>query len=154
MRRMQTPPEAIPVVTGVLQDNHNVGVRVLGYALERAGFRVIYVGARLTQEELLHAALETGARAILVSTSNGHAALDARGMRDKAIELGLEGIILYLGGNLAVDWAQQNWSTLERSFLDMGFDRVYPPTVYPQQVVQDLQADLGVTSGRPAGEEG
>jgi methylaspartate mutase sigma subunit len=139
---MSAPEAKIPILIGVLQDNHNVGIRVLGYALERAGYDVIYVGARLSQEDFVNAAVETDARAIMVSTSNGHAALDARGMRGKCVESGIGDVLLYLGGNLSVNWSEQDWEGIEGEFREMGFDRVYPPTVHPDEVIGALESDL------------
>lgn len=132
------------LITGVLVDIHNLGLRVLEPVLKQAGFEVIYVGARLSQEDFIHAAQETDSNAILISSSYGHAEIDARGMREKCKEAGLKEILLYIGGNLVV--AQQNlgWPAIEQKFKDMGFDRVYPGTVAPQDVVKDLKYDLGI----------
>jgi len=132
------------LITGVLVDIHNLGLRVLEPALTHAGFEVIYIGARLSQEDYIHAALETDADAILVSSSNGHAEIDARGMREKCQEAGLEDILLYIGGNLVVGQQQREWSDVHHLFKKMKFDRVYPTSVWPDEVVKDLREDLGI----------
>ena len=91
MTTAQEPSLEAPVVLlGVLKDIHNLGVLVLKHALERGGFRVVNAGAMLSQEELINAAIETNAKAILVSSSYGMAAIDAEGLRGKCVEAGLD----------------------------------------------------------------
>ena len=84
------------LVTGVLIDIHNLGLRILNMVLNASGFETIYIGARLTQEDFIRAAQETNADVILISSSYGHAEIDAQGMREKCKEVGLENIILYI----------------------------------------------------------
>jgi len=132
------------IVIGVLNDIHNLGVMVLRHALDRAGFKVVNAGALLAQDEFINAAIETDARAILVSSSYGHAAIDAEGFREKCVEAGLKDILLYIGGNLAVTRQQQRWEDIEATFARMGFDRVYSQETRPAQVAEDLMRDLGL----------
>ena len=59
------------VVLGVIgEDVHIVGARILEYALNDSGFNVISLGAQVSQEEFLDAAIETNADAILISSFN------------------------------------------------------------------------------------
>ena len=139
--------EQISIVTGVLgADVHIIGNSILAYALREAGFNVVTLGIFISQEEFIHAAQETAARAILVSSLYGHGEIDCRGFRDKCREAGLHSILLYCGGNLMV--GKQDWALVQRTFLDMGFDRAYPPGTMPDQVIRDLRADLSI--GAPA----
>lgn len=139
--------EQISIVTGILgADVHIIGNSILAYALREAGFNVVTLGIFISQEEFIHAAQETAARAILVSSLYGHGEIDCRGFRDKCREAGLHDILLYCGGNLMV--GKQDWALVERTFLDMGFDRAYPPGTMPDQVIRDLRADLRI--GAPA----
>lgn len=133
------------IIIGSLQDIHNFGVRVLTYALQKAGFQVIDMGAMLTQEDFIKAAIETDAKAILVSSSYGHAAIDCQGMRQKCEEAGRGDILLYIGGNLVVSKQSQDWQEIERAFQEAGFNRIYPPSVTPAQVIEDLNQDLKIT---------
>ena len=73
----------ITLVTGVLRDIHHIGLRVLEYALEQEGFNIAHVGRSVEQEDFIKAAIETDAKAILVSSSYGMGELDCRGFRDK-----------------------------------------------------------------------
>lgn len=140
--------QQISIVTGVLgADVHIIGNSILAYALREAGFNVVTLGIFITQEEFIHAAQETAAQAILVSSLYGHGEIDCRGFRDKCREAGLHDIRLYCGGNLMV--GKQDWAMVEKTFLDMGFDRAYPPGTMPDEVIRDLRADF-CSVGAPA----
>ena len=133
------------LVTGVIgNDVHISGIKILEYALKKAGFKVVSLGAMTPPEDFINAAVETKADAILISSLNGHAKISCEGFRDKCIEAGLANIILYIGGMLVVgeDRFQLQWEDVEKLFQDMGFDRVYPPGVLPGPVIADLEKDL------------
>lgn len=130
------------IVTGVIgADVHAVGNKILAYALEQAGFKVINLGVMVSQEEYIEAALETNADAIVVSSLYGHGEMDCSGFRDKCNEAGLKDIPLLAGGNLVV--GKQNFEDVEKRFLDMGFTRVYPPGTTVETTISDLHDILG-----------
>ncbi|MBI3067794.1 MAG: methylaspartate mutase subunit S [Betaproteobacteria bacterium] len=134
------------LVTGVIgADIHNIGLRILETALEDAGFKVVSLGILATPDEFVRAAVEVSADAILVSSLNGHGELECPGLRGKCQEGGLEGIILYVGGNLVV--GKQPWEDVQGRFLAMGYDRVYPAGTTPRQVILDLTNDLAARKG-------
>lgn len=62
-------------------------------------------------------------------------------MREKCIEAGLNDIILYVGGNIVV--GKQDFADVEKRFKAMGFNRVYPPGVTIDEVLDTIKADLG-----------
>ncbi len=131
------------IVIGVIgADVHAVGNKILAFAFEEAGFNVVNLGVMVDQDEFIGAAIETNADAIIVSSLYGHGELDCRGLREKCIEAGIEDIILYAGGNLVVGKAP--FDETKKKFLDMGFNRVYPPGTDPIQGISDLKEDLGV----------
>jgi len=133
------------LIMGVLNDIHNLGLRVLeAFFLKEADFEVIYIGARLTQEEFIRASLEVDADVILISSSNGHAEIDARGMREKCQEAGIGNILLYIGGNLVITRQSRDWAEVEATFKNIGFDRAYPAKVQPQDIIKDLKQDLAL----------
>jgi len=137
------------LVTGVIgSDTHIVGNRILSRALEQAGFEVVALGALTPASEFVDAAIETNADAILVSSLYGQGELDCRGFRDLCTEAGLGDILLYVGGYLVV--GEQPWDSIERRFLDMGFDRVFAPRTRPDDVVGPLADDIAT---RRAAEE-
>ena len=131
------------VVTGVIgEDVHIIGIRVFEHAVREAGFKVVSLGIHTSQEDFIDAVNETKADAILISSLAGHARVTASGLKDKCIEAGLKDVRLYIGGMLAVD--EPKWEDTQKTFREMGFDRIYPPSTLPGQVIADLEADLGV----------
>ncbi len=129
------------LVLGVIgADVHAVGNRILDYAFTQAGFKVINIGVLASQEEFIRAAIETAASVIMVSSLYGHGELDCRGLREKCQESGIGDILLYVGGNLVV--GKQEFSEVEKRFLGMGFNRVYPPGTMPEVAIEDLRKDL------------
>ncbi len=132
------------LVLGVIgADVHAVGNRILDYAFNQAGFKVINIGVLSTQEEFIHAAIETNADVILVSSLYGHGEIDCRGLREKCQETGIGNILMYAGGNLVC--GKQDFELVKERFSVMGFDRVYPPGTMPETVIADLRQDLGIT---------
>ena len=133
--------EKVTVVTGTIGDDiHSFGIKVIEHALSDAGFYVVPLGIQTLQEDFIEAAVETDARAILISSMSGHARLLCEGLREKCLEAGLKNIVIYLGGTLST--GDMPWEELEQMFLRMGYSRVYPSTVMPGQIVGDLKADL------------
>lgn len=131
------------VVTGVIgSDVHAVGNKIIEYALTNSGFNVVNIGVLSTQEDFINAAVETGADAILVSSLYGHGEMDARGLREKCVEAGIGDILLYIGGNIVV--GKQDWSRIEPIFLDMGYNRAFPPGTRIENTIDGLKTDLGV----------
>ena len=129
------------IVTGVVgSDTHIVGNRILSMALEKAGYKVVALGALTPAADFIKAAVETAADAIMVSSLYGQGELDCRGFRDLCIEAGLDEILLYVGGNLVV--GKQDWASVERRFLNMGFDRAAPPGTRIETVLDWLAQDF------------
>lgn len=134
------------LVTGVIgADTHIVGNRILSLALEKAGFRIVTLGALTPAGDFIKAAIETAADAILVSSLYGQGELDCRGLRDMCIEAGLDNILLYVGGNLVV--GKRSWEETEGTYLGMGFDRAFPPGTRTHDVVRLLNADFAARAG-------
>ncbi|MCK4259312.1 MAG: methylaspartate mutase subunit S [Halanaerobiales bacterium] len=131
------------LILGVIgSDVHAVGNKILDHALSEAGFKVINIGVMASQKEFIDAAVETNADAILVSSLYGHGELDCRGFPEKCKETGLDDVLLYVGGNLVV--GKQDFDEVTNRFLEMGFDRVYPPGTMPETPIQDLKIDLKI----------
>jgi methylaspartate mutase sigma subunit len=135
------PSTSAVIVTGVIgSDTHIVGNRILSMALERAGYKVVSLGALTPATDFIKAAIETSADAILVSSLYGQGELDCRGFRDLCVEAGLDDVLLYVGGNLVV--GKQAWPEVEQRFLQMGFDRAAAPGTRIEAVLEWLADDL------------
>ena len=129
------------IVLGVIgADVHAVGNKILSYAFEQAGFKVVNLGVMVSQKEFVDAAVESAADAIAVSSLYGHGEIDCRGLRQMCDEAGLKNIKLYAGGNLVV--GKTEFSEVEKAFKGMGFDRVYAPGTTPEQTISDINTDL------------
>jgi methylaspartate mutase S subunit len=129
------------VITGTVgQDSHSIGTRLLSRVLKDNGFKVVELGGLTSPEEFIHAARETDADAILMSSLYGMAEIDLAGFKEACVEAGLQDILLYLGGYLMV--GRHDWSEAETRFKALGFDRVYPPDVDLDKAMEDLRADL------------
>ena len=130
------------IVLGVIgADCHAVGNRILESVFSDAGFHVVNLGVMVSQDEFIDAAIETGARAILVSSLYGQGQLDCEGLRERCVERGLDRIILYVGGNLVI--GKSDYAEVEKKFRAMGYDRVFRPDVDLAEVVDVLRADIG-----------
>jgi len=129
------------IVLGVIgADVHAVGNKILNYTFSKAGFNVINLGVMVSQKEFVEAAVEADADAIIVSSLYGHGEIDCKGLREKCDEAGLNGILMYVGGNLVV--GKQDFSQIEQIFLGMGFNRVYPPGSDPMLTIEHLKEDF------------
>lgn len=130
------------IVIGVIgADVHAVGNKIIEYTLTNAGYNVVNIGVLSTQEDFIHAAIETDAPLILVSSLYGHGEIDCRGMRAKCIESGIGDVLLYVGGNIVV--GKQDFQEVRDRFMKMGFDRVYPPGTPIDEALADIRRDLG-----------
>ena len=131
------------LVIGVIgADVHAVGNQILYHAFTDAGFDVVNLGVMVSQEEYIAAAIEADADAIVVSSLYGQGELDCRGMRQKCDEAGLQGILLYVGGNIVI--GKQPFDEVEKRFKAMGFDRAFPPGTTPETTIEYLKKDLHV----------
>lgn len=131
----------LKVVLGVIgADCHAVGNKIIMSVLAPLGIEVVNLGVMVSQDEFIDAAIETGAEAILVSSIYGHGEIDCQGFRGRCIERGIGEILLYVGGNLVV--GKREFSTVEALFKDMGFDRVFRPSVDLVEVAGLLKSDI------------
>jgi methylaspartate mutase sigma subunit len=137
----------LKLVTGVIgEDVHNIGLKVLEHAFKAAGFKVVSLGIRVSPQDFIDAAIETKADGIMISSLSGHAEVLVEGFREKCTEAGLGNILLYIGGHLFI--GDDKWSDVEKRFRDKGFDRVYPTSTLPGEVIAALKEDLGKRSSR------
>ncbi|RDD70677.1 methylaspartate mutase subunit S [Paracoccus versutus] len=129
------------VILGVIgADCHAVGNKIIAAVLGRNGIEVVNLGVMVSQDEFIQAAIEERADAILVSSIYGHGEIDCQGLRDRCTERGLGEILLYVGGNLVI--GKRAFAEVEQRFLEMGYDRVFPPTVRLEDVVELLKTDI------------
>jgi methylaspartate mutase sigma subunit len=130
------------IVSGVAGDDiHVMGIRLVEHALKAAGANVVSLGVMTPISEFVEAAVETAADAVVLSSSNGHAAISCDGIREAFIEAGLGDMLLYIGGNLNVGRAASH-EDVERQFKILGFDRVFEPGADLNAAIELIGADL------------
>jgi methylaspartate mutase sigma subunit len=135
------------VVLGVIgADCHAVGNKIIDHFLTGHGFKVVNLGVMVSQDEFIDAAIETNASAVLVSSIYGHGEIDCLGFRGRCIERGLEHIVLYVGGNLVI--GKRDFAEVEQMFVEMGFDKVFSPSVDLTEVARMLRADIARQEAR------
>lgn len=131
------------VIIGVIgADVHAVGNKIIDHVLSSNGYNVVNIGVLSTQEDFINAAIETDAKAILVSSLYGHGEMDCKYFKEKCEEAGLDHVKLYVGGNIVV--GKQDFTQVEKRFKKMGFDRVYPPGTKIEHALEDLREDIGI----------
>ena len=134
---------SITVVLGVIgADCHAVGNKILDHVLGGAGFKVVNLGVMVSQDEFIDAAIETSAKAILVSSIYGHGEIDCAGFRARCLERGIGEILLYAGGNLVI--GKRDFSEVEALFSEMGFDRVFPSNVDLRVATALIRKDIEI----------
>lgn len=136
------------IVLGVIGfDCHSVGNKILDAFFTERGFRVVNLGVMVSQDEFVSAAIETGAEAILVSSLYGHGEIDCDGLRGRCVERGIGDTALWAGGNLVV--GKTPFDQVEKKFLAMGYDRVFPADVNLEETVHLLAEDIArIQAGR------
>lgn len=131
------------IVSGVIGDDiHVIGIRLVEHALRGAGANVISLGVMTPLNEFVEAAIETAADAVVISSSNGHAAIFCEGIRDVFTEAGLATIPLYIGGKLRVGSRAGSFADVETEFQAMGFTRVFEPNAELDAAMALIGADL------------
>lgn len=140
-------PRKTVIVLGVIgSDCHAVGNKILETVFTEAGFKVVNLGVMVSQDEFIDAAIETGAAAILVSSLYGHGEIDCQDFPARCLERGLDNVVLHVGGNLVI--GKTDFKAVERKFIDMGFDRVFPADCDLDEAVKLLKADVQKRHGK------
>ena len=135
--------EGRTIVTGVVGDDiHVIGIRLVEHALRGAGANVVSLGVMTPVQEFVEAAVETAADAVVISSSNGHAAISCEGIRDAFTEAGLGEIKLFIGGNLRVGSRSGAHEEVEAQFKQLGFDRVFEPNAELGAAMETIADEL------------
>lgn len=136
------------IVTGVVGDDiHVMGIRLVEHALRSAGANVVSLGVMTPVKEFVDAAVETAADAVVISSSNGHAAISCDGIHDAFAEAGLGELPLYIGGNLRVGAKSGTHEEVVEQFTALGFTRVFEPNASLDESLQLIADDLGRVAG-------
>ena len=130
------PPRVLLAKIGL--DGHDRGVKVIARALRDAGMEVIYLGMRLTPDQVAQAADQEDADVIGISILSGAhmrliprltQALDQHGLLGKAL--------LLVGGTIP----EQDIPALQ----DLGVDQVFPVGTFSQAMIEFVQTNVRST---------
>lgn len=141
---MNEERQHLVLLGGIGPDSHCVGLNIMRQALEGNGYRVIYLGTHNTLEEVFRIA--SLCNVVMVSSMDGHARHYLREFPEMMRRYQAGSPLFYLGGNLSIG----NDFGIEKHFLEMGFDRVFPRFVDVEAVLEILGEDLREVEPRPS----
>ena len=120
-------------------DGHDRGAKVVARALRDAGMEVIYTGLRQTPEMIVEAALQEDVDVIGLSILSGaHLTLVSR-LMDLIRQVGLEGVIVLVGGIVPDDDVQ--------ALLQMGVQSVFGPGTPTSEIADSIRDALAAGAG-------
>ena len=128
-----TPPKVLLAKMGL--DGHDRGVKVIARAMRDAGLEVVYMGMRVTAEQIAQTALQEDADVLGISILSGaHMRLMPR--LTKALDdQGLTGDILILvGGTIPEDDV--------KPLQDMGVHGVFPVGSFTGEMIEFIQSNV------------
>lgn len=111
------------VILGVAEsDAHVVANHILDYVLRTAGYTVVNLGACTSADAFVEAfRTHPNALAVIVGSTNGHAAADLQGLAQAKSDLAIECPVI-IGGNLGVTPEQA--ARTRSSLIELGVDTV------------------------------
>ena len=128
-----TPPKVLLAKMGL--DGHDRGVKVIARAMRDAGLEVVYMGMRVTADQIAQAALQEDADVLGISILSGaHMRLIPR-LTTALAERGLQGdILLLVGGTIPEDDVVQ--------LQEMGVQGVFPVGSFTTDMIDFINANV------------
>ena len=132
------PPKVVLAKMGL--DGHDRGVKVIARALRDAGMEVVYLGMRLTPDQVAQAANQEDADVIGISLLSGAhlrliprltAALEEQGLLGKAL--------LLVGGTIP----EQDIPALH----DLGVNAVFPVGTFSDVMIEFIRNNISLVQG-------
>ena len=117
-------------------DGHDRGVKIIARAFRDAGMEVVYLGMRITPDQVAQAALQEDADAVGISVLSGaHMRLIPRltqALQDRQL---LGNLLLLVGGTIP----EQDVDPLKA----LGVDGVFPVGTFTQELVDFIKDNTG-----------
>ena len=117
-------------------DGHDRGVKIIARAFRDAGMEVVYLGMRITPDQVAQAALQEDADAVGISVLSGaHMRLIPRltqALQDRQL---LGNLLLLVGGTIP----EQDVDPLKA----LGVDGVFPVGTFTQELVDFIKNNAG-----------
>ena len=129
------PPKVLLAKMGL--DGHDRGVKVIARAMRDAGMEVVYMGMRVTAEQVAQTALQEDADVVGISILSGAhlrlmprltAALAARGLLGEAL--------LLVGGTIPEDDVAP--------LRELGVDGVFPVGSFTSDLIDFIRANVSI----------
>ena len=129
----QTPPKVLLAKMGL--DGHDRGVKVIARAMRDAGFEVVYMGMRVTADQIAQTALQEDADVLGISILSGaHMRLMPR-LTIALDDRGLTGdLLLLVGGTIPEDDVAP--------LREMGVHGVFPVGSFTSEMIDFIQANV------------
>ena len=129
----QTPPKVLLAKMGL--DGHDRGVKVIARAMRDAGFEVVYMGMRVTADQIAQTALQEDADVLGISILSGaHMRLMPR-LTNALTERGLEAdVLLLVGGTIPEDDVEP--------LREMGVQGVFPVGSFTTDMIDFINANV------------
>ena len=129
----QTPPKVLLAKMGL--DGHDRGVKVIARAMRDAGFEVVYMGMRVTADQIAQTALQEDADVLGISILSGaHMRLMPR-LTNALTERGLKGdVLLLVGGTIPEDDVEP--------LREMGVQGVFPVGSFTTDMIDFINANV------------
>ena len=123
-------------------DGHDRGVKIVARAFRDAGMEVVYMGMRVTPEQVAQTALQEDADAVGISVLSGaHMRLMpnlTRALEDREL---LGNVLLLVGGTIP----QKDVEPLQA----LGVDGVFPVGTFTQELVDFIKNNVHKTQNAP-----
>ena len=123
-------------------DGHDRGVKIVARAFRDAGMEVVYMGMRVTPEQVAQTALQEDADAVGISVLSGaHMRLMpnlTRALEDREL---LGNVLLLVGGTIP----QKDVEPLQA----LGVDGVFPVGTFTQELVDFIKENVHRTPNAP-----
>ena len=129
----QTPPKVLLAKMGL--DGHDRGVKVIARAMRDAGFEVVYLGMRVTADQIAQTALQEDADVLGISILSGaHMRLMPR-LTNALTERGLKGdVLLLVGGTIPEDDVEP--------LREMGVQGVFPVGSFTTDMIDFINTNF------------
>ena len=135
-----TPIKVVLAKLGL--DGHDRGVKIVARAFRDAGMEVVYMGMRVTPEQVAQTALQEDANAVGISVLSGaHMRLMpnlTRALEDRQL---LGNVLLLVGGTIP----HKDVEPLQA----LGVDGVFPVGTFTQELVDFIKENVHKTQNAP-----
>ena len=138
LRSSKSAPKILLAKLGL--DGHDRGVKIIARAFRDAGMEVVYLGMRVTPDQVAQAALQEDADVVGISILSGaHMRLIPR-LTQALNDRGAGDVVLLVGGTIPDEDVEP--------LHDMGVQGVFPVGTFTQTMIDFINSSLESRDGR------